>query len=175
MFDRHQLANHHFRPLNIKPEYYKILTSMANAVCTTPELFTDSCSPILLSAFANVIYAAILSSVAHHPGLSPSRAALVADANAKIEQHYTDPRFDVAALVSELAVSRSLLHRAFAAAGSTPRRALEEVRVLAAAAYLESVPAPGVNTYAAAAAQAGFSSTRQMRQAMNRFGKPPVN
>jgi AraC-like DNA-binding protein len=169
LFDQEDVVRHCARPIDIKPEYFKVLTSMANAVCVAQGLNGDPCAPILLSAFASSIYAAIKSSIDGNSMLSPGRSALVAAAQQHIEENYADPNFDVAALVKQLAVSRGLLHRAFAAAGTTPRRALEEKRVLCAISLLDSIPAKGVNTYVEVAEQSGFTSTRQMRNAMARF------
>lgn len=158
-------------PLDISPDFYKLLSATVNIVSVSDAIGDDIAAGLLLNVFSGIIAAAVASAIDEPVSLTPAQRSLVDASERLMNEHLTDPQFDVASISAQLSVSRTLLHRAFAAKKTTPRRVLEGKRVTLAISLLELTPARGLDTLQRVAREAGFSSTRHMHNAFVRAMK----
>lgn len=99
------------------------------------------------------------------PGTRSRSARLRRRASAIIERRHGDPTFGVAVLAEEADTSRSVLHAAFAEAGTTPFGEIRRARVVAATELLQESELT-VNEMSRAA---GFPSVQAMNRALQRY------
>lgn len=92
-------------------------------------------------------------------------AALLRRARETIGRRAAEADFSVTALATALAVSPALLHRAFAAIGSTPLTEIRRERVAAARRMLDRRRSPSPVELERVAALSGFRSLRALRTA----------
>ncbi|MBT1633285.1 AraC family transcriptional regulator [Curtobacterium flaccumfaciens] len=141
------------------------LTSMTNALLTSPAPTSDTIRHHLALSFENLLIAALDEAGGHrHHGAH--RDGLFMAAIAEIEAHFRDPGFTVDRLAKEVSVSVRTLHDTFRSIGSTPRREVERRRVSEANQLATAAPTMSMTELAA---RAGFTSARQLARAFSRI------
>ncbi|PPI00583.1 hypothetical protein C5C56_05965 [Rathayibacter sp. AY1D1] len=98
-----------------------------------------------------------------------SPAAVYANGTRLIERHYRDRSFTVETLAERLGVSVSHLHRAFSAAGTTPRQRIERARAFEAQRLLDELGPRAATDLDRVARSAGFSSRIHMQRTLRRI------
>ncbi|WP_424937417.1 MULTISPECIES: hypothetical protein [Bacteria] len=150
-------------PLQVTPAWQTLLASMANAVVVAPEMAEGRGAASLLEGFCGAIGAVMLDALKMPASMTRTQASLYGEALQVIDLQHRDPDFNVDALSQRMMMSRSNLYAVFTAAGGTPRRAIEQRRVLTARTVLTAG-----RPQSEAAAVSGFATTRKMQRALAR-------
>ncbi|MEV5072712.1 AraC family transcriptional regulator [Microbacterium sp. LMI12-1-1.1] len=157
-------------PRSIPRESLLAMTSVANASLGAgaaahmkPSIHTRIAMEHLVAA------AAVEASVSARVD-AVHRDRLFLTAQAVIAERFRDPGFTIDLLCKALSVSHSSLYRAHESMGSTPRRAIERLRVSEATSRLASIEQMNTKSLTEVASEAGFTSVVQMRRAFARAG-----
>ncbi|RGE24313.1 helix-turn-helix domain-containing protein [Leucobacter sp. wl10] len=153
--------------------YWEMLTAATMSLLNAPMLAATRSSLHLGRAMEQLVVAALLSSEEADPPNRADTPTLYRAAQTLIALKFKDQSFTVEALAKSLHVSTSRLHRAFATAGTTPRREIERHRIARAQEQLQ----PGRTNAARAervAQSSGFRSRTQMLRAIRRASRGTV-
>jgi AraC-like DNA-binding protein len=121
---------------------------------------------------------ALAAALSHHrprieyQGSSFAKRRLYEQATALIGTRFSDPSLTVAAIATELSVSKAYLQRAFKDAGISPMQYLRRVRAINARAAIQAQGATRPAHLAMIAKQNGFSSASTMRAVVARALRP---
>ncbi|QWL27345.1 helix-turn-helix domain-containing protein [Rathayibacter toxicus] len=117
---------------------------------------------------------AVLTELSAERANSSGAARLVHRAKAVILRRWSDSEFGIAELTADLAVSKSTLYAAFAAAGTTPMAVIRAQRLAAAREILSHRPPARRRDFDEVAALSGFRATETLREALraNDFVRP---
>lgn len=159
------------KPFEMDDDYYQVIAAMTNTISVVPGFAQSHGSGFMFGALTNIITAALINSVGMSDALSSTQSDLLKKATDLIEGHYSDDTFTASAMTARLMASQASIYRVFAAAGTTPRLAIEARRVASAVSLLASAPVRNANTVKGIAHQSGFTSARQMKEAMKRHKK----
>lgn len=150
--------------------YWNLIAATTNTVVTRAEQddirFDD---PFLNESVLTLFSAAVVNSLAVENLRSDELSRRFLEAIQLIEARHSDRALNVAQLARLLGVSIPHLHRVFAAQDTTPGREIERHRVLSAHALITSRQRSGRHSAEAVARLSGFTSTRRMRDALQRF------
>lgn len=150
------------------PAYQKLFVSVSDSLLEHPEISEDQGSAAIWDVMASIMSSMRATLRGIPVSLTPYREAQYQKAVGTIEELYGDPTFSVEILAQSTGASLSALHAVFKAAGTTPRRAIEERRVRAAFAHLSVLRNRSYETLQKVATEVGFRSVKQLKSAMNR-------
>lgn len=157
-------------PRRLPDLYWNLIAATTNTVVTragkSDIRFDD---PFLHESVLTLFSAAIVNSLAVEALRSDDLSRRFLEAIQLIEARHSDRALNVAQLARLLDVSIPHLHRIFAAQDTTPGREIERQRVLSAQALITSRQRNGRHSVEAVARLAGFTSTRRMRDALQRY------
>ncbi|MBT1608488.1 helix-turn-helix domain-containing protein [Curtobacterium flaccumfaciens pv. betae] len=145
------------------------LTSMTNALLSSPTPTSDTIRHHLALSFENLLIAS-LDEAGQYRHDGTHRDGLFMAALAEIEAHFRDPGFTVPRLAKEVSCSVRTLHETFRSMGSTPRREIERRRTTEANKLADALPL----SLGELAVRSGFTSARQLARALNRTDPSPA-
>lgn len=143
----------------------RMLSGLANSAVSNSDA-DDPTWPLQQASLEN-LFAAVISESADGQvdSRSPARDRLLRAASRRIDARARDSSFTIAALATELSVSERSIQQAFAAAGSTAKRALTRVRLRHARELLRRSEG-GAADHEAVARLSGFKNARALLRAL---------
>jgi len=129
---------------------------------------TDFAFPHARRSVELAFTAALSSATGRTPAGTTAERHLFSQATRIIHAESHSTALTVGSLVTRLSTSKSHLHRAFAASGTTPSRYLREIRARNARSVLSEQSTTGSSEAEAIALEMGFSSARAMWAALAR-------
>lgn len=156
-------------PVAVPDGYQHLLGAITNTLVMAPAIGRTRGAALLLEMLSGTVTSLVASASDLPLTMTPHQIELYDRAIDIIDDQYSDPSFDVQALSKLVPLSVSTLHAVFQAAGTTPRRAMEERRVRAALIDLSKFPVPEKGAFERVALSSGFTSAKQLRSALARI------
>ncbi|MBF4461131.1 MULTISPECIES: AraC family transcriptional regulator [unclassified Rathayibacter] len=144
----------------------RILLAMMAAALSSAATVSEAAWPRLQNGVESAVAAVFTEIQTPFTAPASARDRLLQRSRQAIEAQYADPDFGVASLADRVAVSLSVLHDAFSAAGLTPFREIRLARLQAAKRMLAQRHPPTTAIEEEVARQAGFRSRRALREAL---------
>ncbi|PPG16731.1 MULTISPECIES: AraC family transcriptional regulator [unclassified Rathayibacter] len=157
------------RVLALPEAYWRALTGAANTVLSFGVEPSDAAFEHFEIASEHLLASAFSALLPSSDREDRSPAAVYANGTRLIERHYRDRSFTVETLAESLGVSVSHLHRAFSAAGTTPRQRIERARAFEAQRLLDELGPRAATDLDRVARSAGFSSRIHMQRTLRRI------
>lgn len=157
------------QPLEVSEAHWQLAVAMLTTLISAPP--PPGSGTLSLRGVLEHLVISLLSEARDQRLLAHGGAGsdLLVRAMRMIDANFDRPDFSVAMLASMMAVSPTHLHRVFAPMELSPRRAIEQTRVRAATDLLAHPDPAAPIDLNVVAKTSGFSSVRQMRNALDRW------